>query len=148
MKTHVFGKAEGSGRPFDQTRKAPKLPLFLTFLHTTLSNLPIVLNGDATCFHWSVNVWTFQLKSCILCLGRGVAQLGSALGSGPRGREFKSPLPDHDFSWGIGLLGGWVIALLSRQVAKKQAATKGQRVLSRRRVGEAARSSETFPPFL
>ena len=27
--------------------------------------------------------------------GRGVAQLGSALGSGPRGREFKSPLPDH-----------------------------------------------------
>ena len=29
--------------------------------------------------------------------GRGVAQLGSALGSGPRGREFKSPLPDHPF---------------------------------------------------
>ena len=26
---------------------------------------------------------------------RGVAQLGSALGSGPRGREFKSPLPDQ-----------------------------------------------------
>ena len=35
------------------------------------------------------------MKSCILSLGRGVAQLGSALGSGPRGREFKSPLPDH-----------------------------------------------------
>jgi hypothetical protein len=30
-----------------------------------------------------------------LHLRRGVAQLGSALGSGPRGREFKSPLPDH-----------------------------------------------------
>ena len=28
---------------------------------------------------------------------RGVAQLGSALGSGPRGREFKSPLPDQFF---------------------------------------------------
>jgi hypothetical protein len=26
---------------------------------------------------------------------RGVAQPGSALGSGPRSREFKSPLPDH-----------------------------------------------------
>ena len=29
---------------------------------------------------------------------RGVAQPGSALGSGPRGREFKSPLPDHFLS--------------------------------------------------
>jgi hypothetical protein len=45
-------------------------------------------------------------------------------------------------------LGGWVIALLSQQVAKKQAATNGPRVLSRRRVGEAARSTETFPSFL
>ena len=26
---------------------------------------------------------------------RGVAQPGSALGSGPRSREFKSPLPDQ-----------------------------------------------------
>ena len=30
--------------------------------------------------------------------GRGVAQLGSALGSGPRGREFKSPLPDQSLA--------------------------------------------------
>ena len=30
---------------------------------------------------------------------RGVAQPGSALGSGPRSREFKSPLPDHIFAW-------------------------------------------------
>lgn len=30
---------------------------------------------------------------------RVVAQFGSALGSGPRGREFKSPLPDHDRTW-------------------------------------------------
>ena len=26
---------------------------------------------------------------------RGVAQFGSALGSGPRGRQFKSARPDH-----------------------------------------------------
>jgi hypothetical protein len=31
----------------------------------------------------------------ILETSRGVAQPGSALGSGPRSREFKSPLPDH-----------------------------------------------------
>ncbi len=35
----------------------------------------------------SVNVWTFQTKSCILSLDRGVAQLGSALGSGLVVRE-------------------------------------------------------------
>jgi hypothetical protein len=37
------------------------------------------------------------LNLVFLKLSRGVAQLGSALGSGPRGREFKSPLPDHLF---------------------------------------------------
>ena len=47
--------------------------------------------------------------------GRGVAQLGSALGSGPRGRRFNSGLPDHLLinellgRWVIRLLGDWVI---------------------------------------
>src|SRR3989442_15965307 len=31
----------------------------------------------------------------VLRLGRGVAQPGRALGSGPRGRRFKSSRPDH-----------------------------------------------------
>ena len=38
---------------------------------------------------------TKSFKSRKLENNRGVAQLGSALGSGPRGREFKSPLPDQ-----------------------------------------------------
>jgi uncharacterized protein (TIGR00725 family) len=33
---------------------------------------------------------------------RGVAQFGSALGSGPRGRPFKSDRPDHDRAGGSG----------------------------------------------
>ncbi len=55
--------------------------------------------------------WTIYRESCILLeLAstaqptqmvleeiRGVAQPGSALGSGPRSREFKSPLPDQSF---------------------------------------------------
>ena len=64
----------------------------------------------------SVNVWTFQTKSCILSLGRGVAQLGSALGSGPRGRRFNSGLPDHLLT--NGLLGRWVIRLLGDWVIR------------------------------
>jgi hypothetical protein len=38
-----------------------------------------------------------QVKSSNLFIGsiRGVAQLGSAFGSGPKGRVFKSPRPDH-----------------------------------------------------
>ena len=38
--------------------------------------------------------------------GRGVAQLGSALGSGPRGREFKSPLPDQLYKRYQGVMEG------------------------------------------
>ena len=41
-------------------------------------------------------MFMFYALSVILII-RGVAQPGSALGSGPRGREFKSPLPDHFF---------------------------------------------------
>jgi hypothetical protein len=37
---------------------------------------------------------------------RGVAQPGSALGSGPRSREFKSPLPDHHY---IRMMGIWAV---------------------------------------
>ncbi len=39
-----------------------------------------------------------QVKSSNLFIGsiRGVAQLGSAFGSGPKGRVFKSPRPDHE----------------------------------------------------
>ena len=38
-----------------------------------------------------------QVKSSNLFIGsiRGVAQLGSAFGSGPKGRVFKSPRPDQ-----------------------------------------------------
>ena len=36
-----------------------------------------------------------DLRQMILEKIRGVAQPGSALGSGPRSREFKSPLPDQ-----------------------------------------------------
>ena len=41
-----------------------------------------------------------QVKSSNLFIGsiRGVAQLGSAFGSGPKGRVFKSPRPDHEKS--------------------------------------------------
>jgi hypothetical protein len=40
---------------------------------------------------------TKSFKFRMLETNRGVAQPGSALGSGPRGREFKSPLPDQLF---------------------------------------------------
>ncbi len=33
--------------------------------------------------------------------GRGVAQLGSALGLGPRGRWFESSRPDHLYFWAL-----------------------------------------------
>ena len=46
--------------------------------------------------------WTFGPNTCILPFdGRGVAQPGSALASGARGREFKSPLPDHFCAFSI-----------------------------------------------
>ena len=32
-------------------------------------------------------------------INRGVAQLGSAFGSGPKGRVFKSPRPDQKARW-------------------------------------------------
>ena len=43
----------------------------------------------------------------ILIKERGVAQLGRALGLGPRGRRFESCLPDHSFflKWGLSSAG-------------------------------------------
>ena len=54
--------------------------------------LPVLIRPfDCECLDISTEILYF------MTLSRGVAQLGSALGSGPRGREFKSPLPDHFF---------------------------------------------------
>jgi hypothetical protein len=46
-------------------------------------------------------------RAIILSLYRGVAQLGRALGLGPRGRRFESCLPDHatDIIWGLSSAG-------------------------------------------
>src|SRR5882672_3801399 len=37
-----------------------------------------------------------RMHACLLGLSRGVAQPGSALGLGPRGRRFESSRPDHN----------------------------------------------------
>ena len=43
-------------------------------------------------------------RAIIFSLYRGVAQLGRALGLGPRGRRFESCLPDH-LNWGLSSAG-------------------------------------------
>ena len=45
-----------------------------------------------------MNLLTKPFEFRMLERHRGVAQPGSALGSGPRGQEFKSPLPDQNLN--------------------------------------------------
>ena len=60
-------------------------------LHTLLSIAIFKAYILTDVCHWSI------LKVCIDATGRAVAQSGSALRWGCRGREFKSRRPDHFF---------------------------------------------------
>ncbi len=60
-----------------------------SFLKYLVSLSSFTLSDLANC--GKINALDYKTK----CLDRGVAQPGSALGSGPRGRRFESSHPDY-----------------------------------------------------